>query len=197
MKRLWILSCVLSAACSKPPEPDATTSSPPKSTTEAAAPAPGRSAAPSAPAGPTDLAWDAPAAWQKSDNPSSMRKATYKIPKAPGDPEDAELSVSQAGGTVEMNVKRWEAQFDEKRGETQRDPRTIGDLKVTVIEVHGKFTGSGMPGAPPGPAKPGYALLGAIVETRPPHFFKLTGPEKTVLAAKPDFDKMVQSFRAK
>ena len=54
-----------------------------------------------------------------------------------------------------------------------------------------------MPGAPPGPAKPDYALLGAIVETQPPHFFKLTGPAKTVAAAKADFDKMVQSFRAK
>src|SRR6185436_19494005 len=121
----------------------------------------------------------------------------YKIPKAAGDAEDGELSVSQAGGTVEMNVKRWEAQFEDRRGETRRDPRTVGDLQVTVVEVHGKFTGSGMPGAPPGPPKADYALLGAIVETRPPHFFKLTGPEKTVAAAKADFDKMVQSFRAK
>jgi hypothetical protein len=57
-----------------------------------------------------------------------------------------------------------------------------------------------MPGttAPPqqGP-KPGYALLGAIVETSPPTFFKLTGPEKTVMAARADFDKLVDGLRAK
>ena len=38
----------------------------------------------------------------------------------------------------------------------------------------------------------------AVVETPVgPYFFKLTGPEKTVTAARADFDKLVASFRAK
>ena len=45
--------------------------------------------------------------------------------------------------------------------------------------------------------KDGYALLGAIVETVTPTFFKLTGPEKTVNAAKADFDKFIDSLRPK
>jgi hypothetical protein len=35
------------------------------------------------------------------------------------------------------------------------------------------------------------------VETAPPTFFKLTGPERTVMAAQPDFDKLVASLHSK
>ena len=56
-----------------------------------------------------------------------------------------------------------------------------------------------LPGGPAGEPKPAFALLGAIVETGPASgwFFKLTGPEKTLDAAKGDFDRMVDSLRAK
>ena len=41
-------------------------------------------------------------------------------------------------------------------------------------------------------------LLGAVVDGgERQHFFKLTGPEKTVSAAKKDFESFVSSFRAK
>jgi hypothetical protein len=128
-----------------------------------------------------------------------MRKATYKIKRAEGDPEDAEMSVSQAGGSIDANVERWVKQFEPKAGaEPRRSQRAVGDLKVTVVEVQGTFA-SGMPGMGPGQPKTGWALLGAIVETPSgqPWFFKLTGPEKTVTAAKAAFDKLIDSFRLK
>ena len=68
---------------------------------------------------------------------------------------------------------------------------------MTIVEIHGTFTGSGMPSAPADGPKQSYALLGAIVETVTPTFFKLTGPEKTVNAAKVDFDKFIDSLRPK
>lgn len=190
-------------ACSKNPEP------PP-------APAPDRAAAPPAtpekpgagahPAAPppgaqaqagSEIAWDVPAGWETAPNPSAMRKATYKVKRAEGDPEDAEVSVSQAGGTVDANVQRWAGQF-EGGGEPKRAQRTLGDLKVTVVELKGSFK-SGMPGMGPGATKEKWAMLGAIVETPAgtPWFFKMTGPEKTVTAARADFDKLVDSFRLK
>ena len=40
------------------------------------------------------------------------------------------------------------------------------------------------------------ALLGAIVEVGGSlWFFKMTGPAKTVAAARPEFDKLVSSFK--
>ncbi len=185
------------AACSKTPEPEP--SAPPPRSTSAATGATGTGApAPRGPQKPTDVDWDAPAGWEKAANPSPMRKATYKIKHAEGDPEDAELSVSQAGGSIEANVARWTGQFEKAKDDaTKRTEKKVGELKVTVVEIHGTFAGSGMPGAPPGPPKERWAMLGAIVETATPTFFKLTGPEKTVMAARADFDKLIDSLRAK
>jgi hypothetical protein len=193
---ITILSAgALALACSKAPEPERSSPALLGATSSAASPQrPAQQSA--APSGPSDVAWDAPASWQKAENPSPMRKATYKIPKAKGDTEDAELSVSQAGGTVDMNLQRWAGQFAPK-AEIKRTERKVGDLKVTVAELHGTFSGSGMPGAPAAGPKEKWEMLAAIIETTPPMFFKLTGPENTVNGAKADFDKLIDGMRAK
>lgn len=184
------------AACSKTtPEPEraaepavAASAPPPPSTAQPAATA-------TAPSGPEDIEWTAPSAWQSVPNPSTMRKATYKIPKAAGDSEDAELSVSVAAGGVDANVKRWADQFgDDAPKVEQRNPN---GLKVTVVEIKGTYAAAPMMGGPATP-QPGYMLLGAVVDGgERQHFFKMTGPEKTVSAARADFDAFVSSFRAK
>jgi hypothetical protein len=143
------------------------------------------------------VAWDAPPSFQKAENSSPMRKATYRVAKAEGDTEDAELTVTQVGGGVEPNIKRWAGQLGQQMDAVKREARTVNGLKVTVVEMHGTYSGMAMPGAPAGPAKPGFALLGAIVETSTPTFFKLTGPDKTVAASRGDFDRLVGSLRAK
>lgn len=185
----------LALACSKAPEPEASPP-PPRAESGSSTGAPAKDAPKAAPAGPSDVAYDAPASWQKAENPSPMRKATYKIPKAKGDAEDAELSVSQAGGSVEMNLQRWATQFSPK-AEIKRTDRKVGDLKVTIAELHGTFAGSGMPGAAAGTPKEKWEMLAAIVETTPPTFFKMTGPEATVSGARADFEKLIDGVRAK
>jgi hypothetical protein len=203
------LTAILSGAgCSKSQDanssgaPSSQTAAPPAKT--AAAPAqtaahPGHTTAespqkPPAPSGPADVNYDPPAKWQKVESPSTMRKATFKIPRAAGDPEDAELAVSQAGGTMDMNVQRWVGQFS-KGAEVKRAEKKVGDLKVTVLELRGTYNGSGMPGATEATPKERFTLLGAIVETTPMTFFKMTGPDKTMAAAKSDFDKLVDSLK--
>jgi hypothetical protein len=160
------------------------------SSAPAATPAPGGAV--------TDIAWDAPSGWQSVPSASAMRKASYRIPKAAGDAEDAEMSVTQVGGGLDANIDRWVTQFGGSRDSLKRTQRTVGPLKVTIVELEGKFSGGGMPGAPSTGPKEGWALLGAIVESvDPPYFFKLTGPKKTVQAARPAFDKLVSSMHAK
>jgi hypothetical protein len=195
-----LLAAALVAACSKTPEPEPgkppAAAAPPAKSVAAAAPTQARPAA-----GPAELEWDVPAGWETAPNPSTMRKATYKIKKAEGDPEGAELSVSQVGGSLEKNIERWAGQFEQKPGETPKQTqRTVGDLKVTVVEIRGAFLGSGMPGMPATEPKAGWALLGAIAEVpgqTAPWFFKMTGPEKTISSARGDFDKMIDSLRPK
>jgi hypothetical protein len=137
-----------------------------------------------------EIAWVPPQSWLTVPNPSTMRIATYRVPRAPGETEDAELSVTRAGGTASSNADRWIAQFD-KTASGAREEKTILGFKVTNVSVNGTFLGGGMMGAPSSP-RSGWALLGAIVETPGlPYFFKLVGPANTVKAAHPSFQRMI------
>ena len=67
---------------------------------------------------------------------------------------------------------------------------------MTLIEVQGTFAGGMAPGAA-GP-KDKWMLLGAIVPSgSQAYFFKMTGPEKTVDAARRDFDLFLNSLHSK
>jgi len=143
---------------------------------------------------PSSLEWTAPARWQVVPNASTMRLATLRIPHAAGDTVDPELSITQAGGSADANVERWIGQFDaEARKTAKRTARKVGALDVAIVDVQGTYSG-GM--GKEGSSQPGWALLGAIVSTPGmPHFFKLTGPAKSVAAARGEFDAMIGSVR--
>jgi hypothetical protein len=142
---------------------------------------------------PASVSWKVPDGWQTVPNPSTMRLATLRPPRAAGDTEDAELSVIRAGGSVDANVQRWLGQFDDA-GKDEREERTVAGMKVTIVQVKGSFQGGGMMGGAPS-KKPGWALLGAIVEAKgTPYFFKMVGPAATVKAAKVGFDKLMASL---
>lgn len=176
-----------------PPAKD-TTQSPPATAASNAAPPNPHGGMPGGMAKESSIAWKTPAAWPTVEHPSPMRLATYKIPKAEGDAEDGELSVTRVGGDVESNIKRWSTQF-EGSPEPKRSDRSSGDLKITVVELEGTFQGMSMPGQPPSGPMPGYAMLAAIVEAGgDAHFFKLTGPKKTVDGARAGFDELVTTF---
>lgn len=132
-----------------------------------------------------------------------MRLATYRIPHAPSDSEDAEMSVSQAGGGAKANMDRWVGQFDEAGQKTaKRSESTVNGFTVSRIEIEGTFASGNMMGAP-AVAKTGWALLGVIVESPAgsgdgmAHFFKLTGPAATVKAASGEVDSLIASVHAK
>ncbi len=113
---LSVASLAALGACNdKQSEPEPSPAPPPASTEDAPKPSrrvrPMHPKGPTAPTGPADVAYDAPPSWT-AGAASPMRKATYVIPRAAGDAEDGELSVSQAGGTVDQNVARWAQQLD-------------------------------------------------------------------------------------
>jgi hypothetical protein len=144
-------------------------------------------------ADPSALDWKAPARWQIVPNTNTMRLATYRIPHAPGDATDAELSVTRAGGSPDANAERWIGQFaDDGTRTSKRSTRKVGLLEVSIVEVQGAYAG-GM--SKEGASQTGWALLGAIVPAgTTPYFFKLTGPAKSVLAARSEFDALVGSL---
>jgi hypothetical protein len=151
------------------------------------------------------LHWTDPAEWKRTPPASSMRQAQYAAPKVACDTEDAELVVFYfgpgQGGKVDDNLTRWYGQFTQPDGGSTRDQakidkRTVNGLNVTTVQVQGTFDGGGMMGQSASGPKPGWALLGAIAETPAgPWFFKMTGPAKTVAAARAPFDALVASFK--
>ncbi|NUP11702.1 MAG: hypothetical protein HOW73_37120 [Polyangiaceae bacterium] len=144
---------------------------------------------------PTGLVWTAPPSFTLVQSPSPMRLATYRVARADGDPEDAEMTVTQVGGGVEKNIDRWKNQLEGATVREQTD-KTVGGLKVTILWVEGTYQGMSMPNMPPSTPKENYALLGAAVTSGAgdEHYFKMTGPKKTVEAARPAFDELVQSL---
>jgi hypothetical protein len=121
-----------------------------------------------------------------------MRRASYVIPAASGDTEDGDLSVSEAGGALDANIDRWAGQFG---GATpKKKTTTFAGKRTTLVELRGSYTGMGMLGAPG--KKDGFAMLAAIVETDPPTFFKLVGPERTINGAKSEFEALMASLKA-
>jgi hypothetical protein len=143
------------------------------------------------------LSWTAPRGWSPGEA-RPMRAATYAVPATKGDPEAGECAVfffgGGQGGGVEDNLRRWAGQFEGAQPGPRRT-ETIRGVKVTRIELEGTYQSGGMNG--PKVARPGFKLLGAIAEGKEGNvFFKLTGPARTVEAARADFEALLQSLRA-
>ena len=147
------------------------------------------------------VTWTPPADW-KAEPARPMRVATYRFPAVAPDSEGAELAIfffgAGQGGTVDDNVNRWKGQFalDAKAPTTKKTK--LGALEVTRVEISGDYNAGTM-----GPArssepvkKPGYLLLGAIIEGgEGPIFWKLVGPKKTVEAPRKQLDKTLSTLK--
>jgi hypothetical protein len=174
------------AACNKAPaEPDA----------------PEASAAP--PLAP--LVWDAPASWIQLDvRPGRPERASYNLGGAAG---HAEVHVfffgTGPGGDPPKTFKQWFGQFDgDAGGGAVREHFKAHGFDVETVEVAGTYKvdmGPQMPGRkqPMQMVKKDYRLLGAVVRTpdRGNWFFKLTGPEEAVQAARSGFHTMLEGVR--
>ncbi len=65
------------------------------------------------------LHFTAPPAWNPRPSTSPMRVAEFVVPRAAGDPEDAETIVyffGGSGGSVDANIERWVGQFQAESG---------------------------------------------------------------------------------
>jgi hypothetical protein len=142
---------------------------------------------------PPALTWSVPDGWEVAPNRSAIRLATYRVPALPKSAAAAELTVTRAGGTTEENLARWAGQFD-AAGQDTRAVRTIAGVHLATLEVSGTYEG-GMTMGGAETAHPGWALLGAVVETNgPSYFFKMVGPAETVHAARPAFEALLKSL---
>ena len=142
--------------------------------------------------------WKMPAAW-KAQGERPMRVATYTIPAAPGDKDPGEMAVFYfgpgQGGGVQANIERWEGQLSQKTGPSKTAKTSVAGMPVTSVDVSGTYAISAGPMSPEKVNKPGYRMLGYIVEApKGAVFFKFTGPSKTVAANEAAFLGMIKGI---
>ena len=159
------------------------------------------------PSQPARLEFDPPAGWKAEPPANRMRQAQFVLPRAAGDAEDGQMILfyfgAGQGGPVQMNIDRWRGQFTTSDGgplpdsAVQTETFEVHGLKVTVVEVHGRFAPSPMmPGAGPVEPKDDYRMLAAIVETpRGTFFFKGLGPDATMQAHREAFRQMLDTLK--
>ena len=110
------------------------------------------------------LQWTVPKTWVRKA-PGMMLLAEYAVPKADGDQQDARLTVSQFGGSVDNNIDRWKHQFSKKLDKEKQETFDIGGVKTTLIDLSGTFDDSRGP-MTPAVTRPDYGMLAAVVEVR-------------------------------
>lgn len=144
----------------------------------------------------SELTFARPEKWEWIPIQSQMRKAQLKVPNPSPSGEPGEVVFFHFGpgngGGTQANVDRWFRQFEGNRDQikARTEEAKAGNSKLTYVFAEGTYL-SGMPGGPQTP-KPGFALVGAILEDPAGHVFvRFTGPKALVEAATPAFKKMV------
>jgi hypothetical protein len=153
-----------------------------------------------------ELKYRVPAGWVEEERTSSMRVAQYRLPKAPGDTEDALLVLyyfgQGQGGSTTANIDRWISQMKQADGSPVKGAKDehleANGLKVTTIDLSGTYVAETAPGSGTFNNKPDYRLRAAVVETpNGSYFVKLIGPEKTVTQWNDSFLSFIKSFEFK
>ena len=154
----------------------------------------------------SELRFTVPAGWVEEQRSSSMRVAQYKLPKAPGDAEDASLVLyyfgQGQGGSTAANVERWVGQMQQADGSAAKDAKEehfeTNGLKVTSVDVSGTYVAETAPGSGTFHNNAGYRLRAAVIETpKGSYFVKFVGPEKTVAQWNDSFLSYLKSFQLK
>jgi len=149
----------------------------------------------------------ADAEWRASTPNSTMRKAQFTLPRAAGDPEDAELIIyyfgAGQGGSIEANLERWYTHFAQPDSSASADKaqvtrETVGGMELTTVDLSGTYIAPVMPGSAESYNKPNFRMLAAVLETSEgPYFFKLVGPEQTLAQSAQSFSQFMKSARKK
>ena len=146
-----------------------------------------------------------PEGWKEEEPSSKMRQAQFRLPKAEGDKDDAELAVfffagKGTSGSAEQNLKRQVDKFEPAEGEKEVKSKVekikIGEYEASYQEVSGTYKKRPFPMSSQFKPLPDYRQLYVIFSTdRGDHYMTLLGPAKTVGQHKKEFDEFLKNFK--
>jgi hypothetical protein len=146
-----------------------------------------------------------PDSWKEEKTSSEMRMAQFKLPKADGDSEDAELIIFYfrgGSGDPAANLKRQLAKFKPAEGkdkvEEKVDKIKVGKMDAPYQDITGTYLKKDRPFDPSAKAveKKDYRQLYVILITDSGDYYPtLVGPAKTIEKHKKDFDNWLKNFK--
>ncbi|GAB5496847.1 MAG: hypothetical protein Phyf2KO_19270 [Phycisphaerales bacterium] len=132
-----------------------------------------------------------PSQWAEVTPSNSMRIAQYEAENG-----EVVIALSQAGGSVEANIQRWQGQVKDQGMPVEPEIQEFnaGGFPVTVVELTGDYTEGGMMGTPT--TYSDYTMLAAIIDTGATKaFVKITGPFSLVADHKSHFENMIRGIQ--
>jgi hypothetical protein len=141
-----------------------------------------------------------PADWKEEPPSSNMRMAQFKLPKAEGDKEDAELALfvfPGGSGTVKQNLDRQIAKFQAEGRKDKTEKIMVGALEATYQDISGTFIKRPFPMAKEGTPMAGYRQLYVVFEAKDSkqYYMTLLGPQKTIEKHKKGFEDWLKNFK--
>ena len=147
----------------------------------------------------------APDTWKEEATTSEMRLAQFKLPKAAGDDEDAQLIIyyfKGGSGTAEQNLQRQLAKFKPAEGKDKPDVKVdkikVGTHEAPYQDITGTYLQKKRPFDPAdkGVEKASYRQLYVpLVTDKGDYYPTLVGPAKTVEKHKKEFEEFLKNFK--
>jgi hypothetical protein len=144
------------------------------------------------------ITFSVPAGW-KELRPSQMDAgvidARLAVPAAEG--TEPQITMSQSGGGIELNVERWKGQFPEATGDDLiEETIPVGNVEAAWIELRGDFHD---PFRPRQPEHSDWSVIGAAIPLGGERDFyvKLSGPRAAVAAVRDEFRRFISGARLK
>jgi hypothetical protein len=137
-----------------------------------------------------------PKTWTRERPPIDLILAAFRLPRAEGDPADAQLTVTAAAQTDAQSLQRLREQLDQKPGAGSVEHLRIGASEVVLVESSGDSGDTSDPF--PAPVSEGrYRALNATVFVGGRvYFITCTGPEKTVGERAGEFRGFLQTMKS-
>jgi hypothetical protein len=137
----------------------------------------------------------APEGWIRKKPQIAFVLAEFGLPRAEGDAEDAQLTVTAVGENTPKNLNRLREQLSSKPAQGAVEPLRIDGIEVILVDTSLDPANSQGPFAPPGGGGR-YRVLNAIAPIgNKLYFIHCSGPEKTVGARAGEFRAFLQTMK--
>lgn len=126
------------------------------------------------------LRLQAPRTWLRKKPPIDFILAEFALPRAPGDPEDAQLTVTAVGPNDPDRLNQLREELKKSSGQAAVEYLKVSGVEVILVDASANY--GEMPGVFAPEVREGrYRVLNAIVPAGEKlYFVNCSGPEKTV-----------------